>query len=175
MPDHLFKKMFLDSEIAKEYGFARTKTVSVVKTPARNDDECITEAMKRFPYNLATDGSTDMEDIKMYPIVVWLFDVSLGKVVVMLLKICSEMVEAQCQRFEVRSADGERVLFSADEEEISIGTEKLRVTGFIQSGIWPGRKKRKRDSERERQTKTKKAIRLGGNQDARYTLYKGRE
>ncbi|TMS23876.1 Zeta-sarcoglycan, partial [Larimichthys crocea] len=39
------------------------------------------------------------------------------------------MVEAQCQRFEVRSTDGERVLFSADEEEISIGTEKLRVTG----------------------------------------------
>uniref|UniRef100_A0A3B3ZDT7 Sarcoglycan zeta n=1 Tax=Periophthalmus magnuspinnatus TaxID=409849 RepID=A0A3B3ZDT7_9GOBI len=45
------------------------------------------------------------------------------------LTIGSEMVEAQCQRFEVRSADGERVLFSADEEEISIGTEKLRVTG----------------------------------------------
>lgn len=41
----------------------------------------------------------------------------------------AEMVEAQCQRFEVRSADGEQVLFSADEEEISIGTEKLRVTG----------------------------------------------
>lgn len=39
------------------------------------------------------------------------------------------MVEAQCQRFEVRSTDGETVLFSADEEEISIGTEKLRVTG----------------------------------------------
>lgn len=42
----------------------------------------------------------------------------------------SEMVEAQCQRFEVRSSDGERVLFSADEEEISIGTDKLRVTGI---------------------------------------------
>ncbi|KAK2919177.1 hypothetical protein Q8A73_003548 [Channa argus] len=41
----------------------------------------------------------------------------------------SEMVEAQCQRFEVRSADGQTVLFSADEEEVSIGTEKLRVTG----------------------------------------------
>ncbi|KAK1886346.1 Zeta-sarcoglycan, partial [Dissostichus eleginoides] len=39
------------------------------------------------------------------------------------------MVEAQCQRFEVRSTDGETVLFSADEEEITIGTEKLRVTG----------------------------------------------
>ncbi|KAI3352981.1 hypothetical protein L3Q82_019556 [Scortum barcoo] len=45
------------------------------------------------------------------------------------LTVGSEMVEAQCQRFEVRSADGETVLFSADEEEISIGTEKLRVTG----------------------------------------------
>lgn len=43
----------------------------------------------------------------------------------------SDMVEAQCQRFEVRSADGETVLFSADEEEISIGTEKLRVTGRV--------------------------------------------
>lgn len=40
------------------------------------------------------------------------------------------MVEAQCQRFEVRSSDGERVLFSADEDEISIGTDKLRVTGI---------------------------------------------
>jgi len=41
------------------------------------------------------------------------------------------MVEAQCQRFEVKSSDGERVLFSADEEEISIGTDKLRVTGIV--------------------------------------------
>uniref|UniRef100_A0A3B1J821 Sarcoglycan zeta n=1 Tax=Astyanax mexicanus TaxID=7994 RepID=A0A3B1J821_ASTMX len=45
------------------------------------------------------------------------------------LTVGSELVEAQCQRFEVRSADGERVLFSADENEVSIGTEKLRVTG----------------------------------------------
>ncbi|KAJ8416501.1 hypothetical protein AAFF_G00357890 [Aldrovandia affinis] len=46
------------------------------------------------------------------------------------LTVGSEMVEAQCQRFEVRSSNGERILFSADEEEISIGTEKLRVTGI---------------------------------------------
>jgi len=45
------------------------------------------------------------------------------------------MVEAQCQRFEVRSADGETVLFSADEEEISIGTEKLKVTGTFFSSL----------------------------------------
>lgn len=48
----------------------------------------------------------------------------------------SEMVEAQCQRFEVRSADGERVLFSADEDEISIGTEKLKVTGTDTNSIF---------------------------------------
>ncbi|KAB5518605.1 hypothetical protein PHYPO_G00167920 [Pangasianodon hypophthalmus] len=45
------------------------------------------------------------------------------------LTVGSDTVEAQCQRFEVRSSDGDRVLFSADENEVSIGTEKLRVTG----------------------------------------------
>uniref|UniRef100_A0A3B3RVL5 Sarcoglycan zeta n=1 Tax=Paramormyrops kingsleyae TaxID=1676925 RepID=A0A3B3RVL5_9TELE len=45
------------------------------------------------------------------------------------LTVGSEMVEAQCQKFEVRSSDGERLLFSAADEEISIGTDKLRVTG----------------------------------------------
>ncbi|XP_053475285.1 zeta-sarcoglycan [Ictalurus furcatus] len=45
------------------------------------------------------------------------------------LTVGSETVETQCQRFEVRSSDGDRVLFSADENEVSIGTEKLRVTG----------------------------------------------
>ncbi|CAL8290537.1 unnamed protein product [Arctogadus glacialis] len=49
----------------------------------------------------------------------------------------SEMVAAQCQRFEVRSADGGRVLFSADEQEISIGTEKLRVTDVVVDLGWP--------------------------------------
>ncbi len=84
----LFRKMFPDSEIAKQYGCARTKTANVIKILASTDDERITEVMKRSPYSLATDGSTDMEDIKMYPIVVRIFDASLGRVVVMLLKIC---------------------------------------------------------------------------------------
>lgn len=38
--------------------------------------------MKWSPYSLATDGSTDMEDIKMYCIIVRIFDASLGRVVV---------------------------------------------------------------------------------------------
>lgn len=41
----------------------------------------------------------------------------------------SNAVEAQCRRFEVKAGDGKKVLFSADENEIAIGVDKLRVTG----------------------------------------------
>ncbi|KAM6949090.1 zeta-sarcoglycan-like [Aplochiton taeniatus] len=45
------------------------------------------------------------------------------------LTVGSEAVEAQCQRLEVRSRDGQKVLFSATEEVVSIGTEKFTLTG----------------------------------------------
>ncbi|XP_032184922.1 zeta-sarcoglycan isoform X2 [Mustela erminea] len=41
----------------------------------------------------------------------------------------ADAVEAQCKRFEVRASEDGRVLFSADEDEITIGAEKLKVTG----------------------------------------------
>ncbi|KAK9398917.1 zeta-sarcoglycan [Crotalus adamanteus] len=41
----------------------------------------------------------------------------------------AEGVEAQCKRFEVSSSEDGRVLFSADEEEIVIGADRLKVTG----------------------------------------------
>ncbi|KAG9479798.1 hypothetical protein GDO78_011702, partial [Eleutherodactylus coqui] len=41
----------------------------------------------------------------------------------------SDAVEAQCKRFEVKSNEDGKMLFSADEEEIIIGAERLRVTG----------------------------------------------
>lgn len=40
-----------------------------------------------------------------------------------------EAVEAQCQRLEVRNRDGGRLLFTADEEEVVMTTEKFTVTG----------------------------------------------
>lgn len=40
-------------------------------------------------------------------------------------------MEAQCKRFEVRASGDGRVLFSADEDEITIGAEKLKVTGTV--------------------------------------------
>ncbi|XP_043826937.1 zeta-sarcoglycan isoform X2 [Dromiciops gliroides] len=40
-----------------------------------------------------------------------------------------DAVEAQCKKFEVRAGEGGRVLFSANEEEITIGADRLKVTG----------------------------------------------
>ncbi|XP_037381876.2 zeta-sarcoglycan isoform X3 [Talpa occidentalis] len=45
------------------------------------------------------------------------------------LTVGADAVEAQCKRFEVRASEDGRVLFSADEDEITIGAEKLKVTG----------------------------------------------
>ncbi|XP_078254242.1 zeta-sarcoglycan isoform X2 [Rhinoraja longicauda] len=45
------------------------------------------------------------------------------------LTVGSNAVEAQCRRFEVKAGDGKKVLFSADENEIAIGVDKLRITG----------------------------------------------
>ncbi|XP_029382367.1 zeta-sarcoglycan-like [Echeneis naucrates] len=45
------------------------------------------------------------------------------------LTVGPEAVEAQCQRLEVRSRDGGKLLFTADEEEVVMTTEKFTVTG----------------------------------------------
>ncbi|TKS92725.1 Zeta-sarcoglycan [Collichthys lucidus] len=45
------------------------------------------------------------------------------------LTVGPEAVEAQCQRLEVRSKDGDRLLFTANEEEVIMTTEKFTVTG----------------------------------------------
>lgn len=40
-------------------------------------------------------------------------------------------MEAQCKRFEVRASESGKVLFSADEDEIVIGADRLKVTGMV--------------------------------------------
>ena len=61
----LLKKMCPDSEIAKKYACTRTKTGSIVCTLADDDERTIREAMKNGPFSIATDGSTDYDDIKL--------------------------------------------------------------------------------------------------------------
>ena len=64
-----------------------------------------TEIMKLSPYSLATDGSTDMENIKMYFIVVRSFDPSLGRVTVMLPKICESRESTGRTIFELLDSE----------------------------------------------------------------------
>ncbi|CAG5929257.1 unnamed protein product [Menidia menidia] len=45
------------------------------------------------------------------------------------LTVGPDAVEAQCQRLEVRSGDRSRLLFTADEEEVTMTAEKFAVTG----------------------------------------------
>lgn len=45
------------------------------------------------------------------------------------LTVGPEAVEAQCQRLAVRSSNGGRLLFTAEEEEVVMTTEKFTVTG----------------------------------------------
>ena len=40
-------------------------------------------------------------------------------------------MEAQCKRFEVRASEDGRVLFSADEDEITIGLQGSRSQGDL--------------------------------------------
>jgi hypothetical protein len=56
--------MFPNSDITKQNGCARTKTANI-KTLALDNEQGFTEAMKRCPFSLATNGSTDMEHVKM--------------------------------------------------------------------------------------------------------------
>ncbi|XP_038625186.1 zeta-sarcoglycan isoform X2 [Tachyglossus aculeatus] len=45
------------------------------------------------------------------------------------LTVGADAIEAQCKRFEVRASRDGRVLFAADEDEITIGAHRLKVTG----------------------------------------------
>nr|XP_020007926.1 gamma-sarcoglycan-like [Castor canadensis] len=42
--------------------------------------------------------------------------------------LCPQMVQVQSQQFQIHSRDG-KPLFTADDKEVVVGTDKLRVTG----------------------------------------------
>lgn len=88
----LFKRMFPDSKIASQYGCARTKITAICGTLAKDDENTITHCMINGPYSLATDGSTDMECVKLYPLVICYFDVTLGQIMCVLLALLESPV-----------------------------------------------------------------------------------
>ena len=90
--DHLsplFKNIFPDSEIAKAYACARTKTTCILNGAlAKSFRTSLIEQMKTEPFSLATDGSNDSGLQKMNPLTVPYFDSNRGKVTSQLLDMC---------------------------------------------------------------------------------------
>lgn len=77
----LTRRMFPDSEIAKQYSCARTKSTHIIYAIAADSIETIKGDVVagRLMYSLATDGSSDEED-KFFPIIITHEDVHTGLV-----------------------------------------------------------------------------------------------
>ena len=92
LADHLsplFQNIFPDSEIAKSYASARTKTTCIANgSLAPSLKSALVQKMKLAPFSLAIDCSNDNGVEKMNPLTVRFFDESTGMVAVQLLDMC---------------------------------------------------------------------------------------
>ena len=73
--DHLsslFKEVFPDSNIAKNYVSCRTKTTSII-------NEAFIQHCKTHPFSVGTDGLNDTDYEKMNPVCLQIFDVNRSK------------------------------------------------------------------------------------------------
>ena len=87
----LFRKMFPDSEIAKKYWCARTKTSAIIGNLAKDTTSSIAEKLQNTPYACATDGSNDV-NTQLYPLVIRYFNKDIDKIMTALLSMpsCNE-------------------------------------------------------------------------------------
>lgn len=90
--DHLsplFQDIFSDSEIAKGYASARTKTTCIINgSLAPHFKSRLISTMKSGPFSVAVDGSNDSGLEKMNPMTVRYFDVDSRMVSTQLLDMC---------------------------------------------------------------------------------------
>jgi hypothetical protein len=90
--DHLsplLKDIFPDSEIAKGYASASTKTTCLINGSLAPYFRCaLVNCMRTQPFAIAVDGSNDTGLDKMNPMTVRLYDVNQGKVVTQFLDMC---------------------------------------------------------------------------------------
>lgn len=65
MSDHLgllFRAIFLDSEIAKQYGCSRTKTMAIInKALGPHCHSYVVENCQKHPFSIGIDGSIDTD------------------------------------------------------------------------------------------------------------------
>ena len=92
LADHLspmFKDIFPDSQIAKMYSCARTKTACILNGAlAKELQATLIDIMKNNPFSLATDGSNDSGLQKMNPLTVRIFDTNRGCITTRFLDMC---------------------------------------------------------------------------------------
>ena len=90
--DHLsplLKDIFCDSDTAKLYSSARTKTTCIINgSLAPHFRAALVKVMRTEPFTIAVDGSNDTGLEKMNPMTVRHFDDVRGVVVTQLLDIC---------------------------------------------------------------------------------------
>ena len=90
--DHLsplFKDIFPDSQIAKGYASAQTKTTCILNgSLAPHFKAALFTTMKSRPFSIAIDGSNDTALKKMNLMTVRLFDTDRGIVTMQLLDMC---------------------------------------------------------------------------------------
>ncbi len=83
--DHLgpmFRAMFPDREIAKHYACGRTKTSAIInKALGPHCHEYVVNHIKKHPFSLGIDGSSDTDVEKMNPMTVRIFDINGPKTV----------------------------------------------------------------------------------------------
>ena len=79
----LFRAMFPDSEIAKKYGCAATKTAAIINNYyaiAPSLRSPLIEHLQQNPFSLAIDGSSDTGSENMYPLVVRVYNEKTGEI-----------------------------------------------------------------------------------------------
>ena len=92
----VFPIVFPDSNLAKEYGMAKTKTTCILnKCFASYLLQEAVGVMKSEYYSLSTDESNDSDLEKMNPLSVRLFDVYTKKVETRFLNLCCILVNPQ--------------------------------------------------------------------------------
>lgn len=85
----LLKDIFPDSDIAKGYAAASTKTTCLVNgSLAPYFNSALVNAMKLQPFSIAVDGSNDTGLEKVNPMTVSLYNINLGSIVTCFLDMC---------------------------------------------------------------------------------------
>lgn len=85
----LFRSMFPDSQIARFYGCATTKTTSIVNRALGPEFAGkVLQLVQQSPFTLSLDGSNDKEEQKLVPLTLRAFDDDLGVVSSKFLSMC---------------------------------------------------------------------------------------